>query len=352
MEGLRGFAVLLVFCVHFFGTWATVVLQSNPHAWEFDTVSGGTDLLLYWLFRSHHGVSLFFVLSGFLISRMVLFARGFDYLAFLRNRALRLYPALFLSLIFSTWVMVEVFHVFPFDWRNFAANLALLYGSGLADVNPYNPPIWSLWWEAVFYVVFPATLLYWRHGLSERRLAFLGAAMLLPGAALLYWNPYAFANFFAGVAVGLATDQRLRQWTESVGDEVVAALYLLVSVAYFTGALGHGAHTMLYAGAGALLLAQAAFGTGWLNRLFCAAPLRALGNVSYSFYLLHYALTSWFISLVMHWGWASAASGRELSRVLLLAGLAFAVVTAGAALLYLAAERPYFARKQHAVPRA
>jgi hypothetical protein len=32
--------------------------------------------------------------------------------------------------------------------------------------------------------------------------------------------------------------------------------------------------------------------------------------------------------------------------------LAFAVVTAGATLLYLAAERPYFARKRHAVPRA
>ena len=70
-----------------------------------------SESLLFWLHRSHHGVYLFFVLSGYLIGRMWWPAPRLSYRAFVWRRALRVYPAFLLafaaSLVFAfaseTW---------------------------------------------------------------------------------------------------------------------------------------------------------------------------------------------------------------------------------------------------------
>ena len=68
LGGIRGFAVLLVFCVHQFGNAANYLGRSfNDPVREMDTSS----LILLWLTNSNCGVYLLFVLSGFLIGRMM-----------------------------------------------------------------------------------------------------------------------------------------------------------------------------------------------------------------------------------------------------------------------------------------
>src|SRR4030095_13418077 len=70
LDGLRGVAVLLVFCVHAAGNSAFVVLGANFEQTRFTLLPNVGERVLFWLYSSHHGVFLFFVLSGFLIGRM------------------------------------------------------------------------------------------------------------------------------------------------------------------------------------------------------------------------------------------------------------------------------------------
>ena len=60
----------LVFLVHASGTTARVWLGRDFDHASLIALPSLHEQLLFWLFRSHHGVFLFFVLSGFLIGRL------------------------------------------------------------------------------------------------------------------------------------------------------------------------------------------------------------------------------------------------------------------------------------------
>src|SRR3954471_13418334 len=87
MEGLRGFAVFLVFLQHF-----------GYQALQMTEPSGALKVMLA-VFRSYgnQGVELFFVLSGYLISG-TLIARQARFLPFMRRRIQRIYPAFLVAI--------------------------------------------------------------------------------------------------------------------------------------------------------------------------------------------------------------------------------------------------------------
>ena len=65
LDGLRGIAVTLTFLVHYCGTYMASFRGANPN---LVTVTGWPEIfdkIIYWLFRSHHGVYIFFMLSGY-----------------------------------------------------------------------------------------------------------------------------------------------------------------------------------------------------------------------------------------------------------------------------------------------
>ena len=165
MEGLRANAVLLTFSVHFFGSWLLQVRGINPAVFAPHELPRNTDVILAWLQMSLYGVYLFFILSGFLICRLVGNARHFLYLRFLWRRLWRIYPAF----VFALALAVLVFSSHPkgpsFSWRDVGANLLLLNGIHQLGVAPILHQTWSLFYEAVFYLVFPVLLLlrpFWR----------------------------------------------------------------------------------------------------------------------------------------------------------------------------------------------
>src|SRR5260370_6139267 len=98
LDGLRGVAVILTFCVHYFGTYLLLTLGKTPDlssSKEMVTFSGQVS---YVLFRSHYGVYLFFGISGFLIGRIVVTSKSQSYLQFMKRRLLRIYPPFLFSL--------------------------------------------------------------------------------------------------------------------------------------------------------------------------------------------------------------------------------------------------------------
>src|ERR1700689_396032 len=98
MEGLRGFAVLLVFFVHFqalYGGYAA----AHTGIREVSTFLGDV---------GNTGVDLFFVLSGYLIYGALLRGRA-SYPKFIRRRIVRIYPTFLV--VFGIYLLFSV--VFP-----------------------------------------------------------------------------------------------------------------------------------------------------------------------------------------------------------------------------------------------
>ena len=340
MEGLRAYAAAVVFLVHYFGVWTYATLGVNLD----DVRESVSDLelplaLLAYLQRSHYGVDLFFFLSGYLVLGLV-DRRDFHYGRFLRDRLVRLYPVFFVT----TLGIAVAFH----GWQhlvtpNFLANLALLNGVHGLDVAPINTPTWSLLFEILFYAGFPIILIARRAGGRIRGLHVLALAALVlaatsssPGYA---WRSLAF---FAGAWLASQDPARLRRLAARLPDAAVLAVFLAATTSY--GFYPRFAIFVWIFPLPCMALATCVLhGDGFLARAFCARPLRAFGNISYSFYLVH----AFCVAVVFHFVRSLLpASGLAAVLACVATGIAtFALATGIAAALFVALERPYFVWK-------
>ncbi len=207
MPGLdlaRGLAILMVLLDH---GLATNLEPYLAHA------SAGVRVLEFFLRFGHMGVHLFFILSGFLITTILLHTRTQpDYFrTFYARRALRILPAylLILGVLVATHFITTRYLVVCLL---FLCNMPSLLG-----VTPQYSPLWSLSVEEQFYLLWPIAV----RKLSTRNLAILCASLILFTPvlrfALLYcpafmqdvrFKTWAVADFFAAGAL-LAIGARL-----------------------------------------------------------------------------------------------------------------------------------------------
>jgi peptidoglycan/LPS O-acetylase OafA/YrhL len=365
VESLRGIAVALVFLSHA-NAW---VLWRTPA--EGELVSP----LAAFMAAGHTGVSLFFVLSGFLLSRPFLKeAAGrarVDRGAYLARRALRILPLYVVTVAFA---MLITARQFADVWRGVPY---LFFLQGLpgctVPLDPYpNGPWWSLSTEVQFYLLLPALpLLLWR-----RRLAVaVMVTYLLAYAAFAanVWHPSsvdahvklshsAFGRgpaFVLGVVAAWldsAYGSRVRARVTAsrlarLGGADVALAFVLVAFAYLlrhVAGIGyaraeleehgwHVAEALLWTTVLLLLLAVPLRS----KRLFVNGAWEKLGLISYSVYLAHapvllYGLTALRGRFEIH-GW----TGRSIMGVVVLALACIAV----SSLTYLVIERPFLRRK-------
>lgn len=151
LDTLRGIAILLVLFFHGFNiSGALTQLRGPAHLFATLTFGGWT------------GVYLFFVLSGFLITGILLEAKPKPhyYRRFYIRRALRILPAFYLLLVLlyvlprTGWL--ENRHVdWPYIWLSFfyLANVTTLFG-----VPGQYSVLWSLAVEEHFYLVWPTVI--------------------------------------------------------------------------------------------------------------------------------------------------------------------------------------------------
>lgn len=184
LDGLRGIAVLAVVIYHA----------------DLGILSGG-----------FLGVDVFFVLSGFLITNLLLTelinTDGIDFKNFYIRRIRRLVPALvavlLVGILISGFLISDIGYAFRRDlpWAlSFTLNWSYLFGEHSYFVNIARPPVlqhlWSLAIEEQFYLVWPIALLG-LHVVTRRRFPLRGAIVIvatLGAIASTLWMSYLSAR--------------------------------------------------------------------------------------------------------------------------------------------------------------
>jgi peptidoglycan/LPS O-acetylase OafA/YrhL/cellulose synthase/poly-beta-1,6-N-acetylglucosamine synthase-like glycosyltransferase len=343
LDGIRAYAISLVFLVHFLSHYYNGATSGTRI--DFDAYSGGQTLstvIAHYFWASHYGVDLFFLLSGFLIVRIIS-RPDFAYVQFLRNRLLRLYPAFLLALAVHLAYMAAFWNK-SFDGTTIAANVVLLHGLWELKIQPIIVPTWSLTYEWMFYLAFPAVVLLTgvRNRVALWHLA-LCAFLVLACAAPVGPHYMRMLMFLVGGAFALKADDAMRKLAARVPDIVIVLVYAFANVVFVRNQNWYQFIPIYLVTSGALVV-KAVYGDGFLNKIFCWPVLRRIGAMSYSFYLFH------GLAIVMFCDWIGPylRQGPDTARlpVLLIGSFALGLLMAG--LSYWALERPYFLRKGEA----
>ncbi|PTM98853.1 acyltransferase family protein [Mycoplana dimorpha] len=259
------------------------------------------------------GVDIFFVLSGYLITSLILKdlqEDAFSLARFYERRARRILPALFLVMFCClpfAWLRMnpEDFEIFSkslitaaFSGSNFYFWRKADYFAPDAETSPLLHT-WSLGVEEQFYLLFPLLLLFlWRRRRSWMAVAV--AVLAVASLALSQWaSSHAPAmNFYllptrtwellAGALV--AFRQFHGRAAPRAADDVLAAagLSLIVfSIFYFDEGTPFPSVYALVPIIGTVLVLHYARSGGWTARLLSLPLLVGLGQISYSAYLWH-----------------------------------------------------------------
>lgn len=287
IDGLRAIAVLSVLSFHF----------------GFVPFSGG-----------YVGVDIFFVISGYLISLILLSDISndtFKLKTFYDRRIRRLFPALLammaLSFVFAHYLFM------PDEFEEFAQSVvaSTLYVSNIffwlksdyfAGPSELKPLLhtWSLAVEEQFYLIFPLVLMLSVKYLRAYTFYILSALLLLSFiAGVLTLNVDSSAAFFllptriwelllGSLLAYWHFSGRVTHGKYSSYIGAIGLLMILVSVLYYDKSTAFpGINALLPVVGTAMVLADQS-GKGWLVRLLCSAPLVFVGKISYSLYLWHW----------------------------------------------------------------
>ena len=268
------------------------------------------------------GVDVFFVISGYLISGIILAdlrQGGFSYLNFYFARFRRIVPSLLLMMTFV--FLVGMLVLLPSEYidigrhlaagASFTSNLRLLHDVGYFDTASDTKPLlhlWSLGVEEQFYIFWPlilTLLLRLRIRMLPALLAlfvasFVSMEMMTPMRAF-YLLPARFWELMVGgVLACVQADhisfspipQRHRSRAALTGA-AMALVLLLIAVLGFTPASPYpGWRALLPTLAAGLLIAAGA--QSWVNRHVLGNRVAVwIGVISYPLYLWHWPLLSY-----------------------------------------------------------
>ena len=352
VDGLRGWAVALVFAVHFTGLFAIYHRNTNLPNVKDVLALGASDKLLYWLFYSHYGVYVFFAISGFVISRSFSDTRTLSgYFTFLGHRLLRIYPAFLIAFFAAVLVLWYQAGSQAIALNILLKNLVFLNGAFALDIVGYNGVTWSLFFEFVFYLVFPLLFLLATRADNPRRMApLLWLLAILISTVLSHGEWFLFLPFLAGACAGLQPKTRLERMATRFPDAWLVGAYLATTTLACLllplprriagGVLWSPWMPVFVLCLGivtTLIIVRASYARGFLHRFLTVKPLLALGRISFSFFLLHTVVLS--VALPMTEPYFNGTFGS---------GAVLAVATFGltwllASVLYEFAEKPYFA---------
>jgi peptidoglycan/LPS O-acetylase OafA/YrhL len=284
LDGVRGLAVLVVI-VHN-AAWVT---GESRH---FLTKLFGAAAAAGWV-----GVQLFFVLSGFLITGILLETRdraGY-FRSFYLRRTLRIFPLYYALVAVTVFVVaplstdaVWASQVYERQWAYwlYVSNWVSPFGHGISGFSH----LWSLAVEEQFYLVWPL-MVWW---LGARGLTRLAILMMLAGQSL-------FA-VLSGCLIAWALADAGRVWA-------------------------------------------------WVPRTLSSDWLRDMGQYSYAMYLLHFPIHLFLRAQIEPWV-QQADDLWRLPRALAYIALVLALSYVGARITWLVIEQPWLRLKARWAPRA
>ncbi len=291
LDGLRGIAALYVAAFH---CWLSIFRgfpKNFGPGW------------LGWLMYGHLAVVFFLALSGFSLS-LTPAGRGWrlgGLLRYAQRRAWRILPPYWAAVVFSllvAWFVVPQFHVGPPTLRS-----VVVFPLLLQDFIPARSPngaFWSIAVEAELYVAFPLLLLIRRRAgalvlLVAVTAPVIAMGLFVPGAPAADkptgLTPQLAPLFAMGmVGAGLALGERTRRlpWAWLAALAAAPVLYLMVRNGSVWTANHYFWIDLALGPAIAMLLVAVATGRpAPLVWLLDTAPIRGLGRMSYSLYLIH-----------------------------------------------------------------
>lgn len=349
LDGSRGLAVILVFFVHYHALFKAYVAH-DPASFA---VSDFLETI------GHSGVDLFFVLSGYLIYGIVI-QKPLRYHSFLWRRLRRIYPTFLgvLAIYLTLYALFPTRNKLPSDPAEASLyvleNIALL--PGIFPITPIITVAWTLSYELMFYLTIPllvAATRMRRWKSWQRIFLFFAASSCYVAYCLTESGRHLrLLMFVAGVLLyEILSRTRIKQRLTRL-DETIAILLCLGSLvliyaihihpeplASVTGNwnVPHTCRDALTAGA-CFLFCLYCFGfDGALSKLFSRAPLRWLGNMSYSYYLIH-GLTLQAVALLLtHW---LPPTGANTLLFWAFLPCAFATTLVSATILFALVEKP------------
>lgn len=346
LDHLRFYAAFLVFIYHFYhfatGTWT----PGNPD-----------NVLIAIANDGYIGVSLFFVLSGFIFT-LIGYGKEIRYKEFMINRFLRIFP-LFLFMFFvaisvgrEQFSSADVFYIFFSNLGHAPTSNTYLTGAA-----------WSISIEFTFYMIFPFLVTFYsRYGARYLLKIILILIVMRYGVYLMHAEivkPFfstllgRLDQFLIGMlCAGLYIKHKL--FFASYVHLVFSVALLLVASAYLNGhisMLSSDTHMKQWVG---WLTVEAAL-WGYFILAYLAVPAKhgvklgrylcRMGAMSYSIYLMHYLIVVIWVKKV---GVIAIISSPQ-HNLLLNALLAFPLVLLLSHLSYTAIERPFLTLRRRYV---
>lgn len=275
------------------------------------------------------GVDVFFVISGFLITTLILKdidTQTFSLTRFWERRIRRIFPALAVTV--AAVLVAGYFLLIPGDLLDLAkssvsqslltANFYFWRTSGyFAERAEFKPLLhtWSLAVEEQFYLGFPL-LLAWTKGFSRRRLVILlGGISVVSFAASVYWSFYnpevAFFllpprawELLAGSI--LATLPRTFRLGTAIAEALASCglAAILIAVFFYDGrTVFPGLAALLPVGGAACVILANRDRLTAVGRLLSTGPFVFVGLISYSLYLWHWPAIVFVRHVVVDLNW-------------------------------------------------
>lgn len=301
LDGLRFYAFLAVFFAHSFWTEFDYISQNPAFAWMKDVAYKGVS-----------GVNFFFVLSGFLITYLLLAEKEktgrIDIGAFYMRRILRIWPlyyfVVFVGFVVIPFVQAKLGQATP-EKANIFYYLAFI---GNFDVKPTSAVLGILWSIAVeeqFYLVWPIVFRLvpsrYYYMLFPVFIAVSIPTQFIPypkSGSLIYSSPFVcMADLAMGGwgAYAVFTSARFREWFRTLSREFILgvyavgiiyffALYRLNELSFTFGIFSRAILSVFFA----FIIIEQNYSDNSFYKVSRFKTVSTLGLYTYSLYMLHF----------------------------------------------------------------
>lgn len=359
IDGLRTFAVIPVIIAHSIGF---------PYL-NLTTENQFLNYLLFLIPPAHYGVKLFFVISGFLITYLLLKEKNFqgriNIRKFFIRRILRIWPLYFLVVFLGFVILPTISYYFientpfksqniPYDewWKYllFMANFDLISSKGIA---PILGVLWSVSIEEQFYLIWPFIINYF----SRSKIFFVFALIILLSLLWRYkfmdsiniYYYHTISNLYDLTIGALGAYiifyfQNFKTQIENVHKYLIILIYVLGACLIYTKILNKYYVDICLPLFFILIILEQSFSKNSIFKITKLKNISNIGKYTYSLYSLHLVVLYFYV-IVLKMIKIDFFFNSELIVVILIVGcLFFSFLVSFFSYHYY--EKPFLACKQ------